>query len=92
MNSKSKVLFFGNLNQNRKKINNFQLFLSGIFWLLPMMKPEMHRGGLALIFLCCVGFWEGGGKGGGLLFNILFFLLFLFFSSKKTLFFHHILH
>jgi len=51
------------------------------FWLLPMMKPEMHRGGLALIFLCCVGFWEGGGKGGGLL------VIFFFFLSSSSSFF-----
>jgi len=72
--------------------NKHVQLLSGIFWLLPMMKPEMHRGGLALIFLCCVGFWEGGGKGGGLLLIFFSFFFFLFFSSKKTLFFHHILH
>jgi len=56
-----------------------------------MMKPEMHRGGLALIFFVCVGGFEREeGKGAG--YFQYFFLSSSFFSSKKTLFFHHILH
>jgi len=55
-----------------------------------MMKPEMHRGGLALIFFCVCGFGREEGKG-RVTFNI-FSFFFFFFSSKKTLFFHHILH
>ena len=77
MNSKVKSFFL--LIQIKTGKNKHVQLLSGIFWLLPMMKPEMHRGGLALIFLCCVGFWEGGGKGGRVTFNIFFFLLLLIF-------------
>jgi len=89
MNSKVKSFFL--VIQIKTGKNKHVQLLSGIFWLLPMMKPEMHRGGLALIFFCvCVGL---GGRRvkGRVTFNIFFFLL-LFFSSKKTLFFHHILH
>jgi hypothetical protein len=51
--------------------------LSGIFWLLPMMKPKMHRGGLALIlFGVCVGL-GGRRERGGLL--LIFFLSSYFF-------------
>ena len=78
MNSKVKSFFL--LIQIKTGKNKHVQLLSGIFWLLPMMKPEMHRGGLALIFFVCVGFWEGGGKGGGLILIFFFFLLLLFFK------------
>jgi len=89
MNSKVKSFFL--LIQIKTGKNKHVQLLSGIFWLLPMMKPEMHRGGLALIFFVCVGGFEREeGKGAG--YFQYFFLSSSFFSSKKTLFFHHILH
>lgn len=92
MNSKVKSLFFLVIQIKTGKNKICSTVFERHFWLLPMMKPEMHRGGLALIFFVCVGFWEGGGKGGGLLLIFFSFFFFFFFSSKKTLFFHHILH
>lgn len=80
MNSKVKSLFFLVIQIKTGKNKICSTVFERHFWLLPMMKPEMHRGGLALIFFCVCGFLGGRRERGRVTFNIFFFLLLLFFK------------